>query len=344
MHFCNNGLEALEYLRSTNVDVMVTDITMPFMSGLELLQRVKDEQIADPPEVILVTGLSELDLKRQALDLGATDLLTKPVRLEEMEARIRSGLRIKQYHRELQSLNAKLEQRVNERTRQLQSARLELILRLAKAAELRDEQTGSHILRVAQCARKLAICMGLSNEFADTILFAAPLHDIGKIGIPDSILLKPGRLTASERQIMQLHCDVGARILSDTDELTHEFRKFDHIADLMSVTESDPILVMARQIAQYHHEWWNGGGYPQRLSGEDIPLAARIVAVADVFDALISERPYKQACTTSFAVAELISLSGVQFDPQVIETFLEHFDRHSLASQTRGSQQEVYCG
>ncbi|HUE13793.1 MAG TPA: response regulator, partial [Planctomycetaceae bacterium] len=205
---------AWEHLRNGNADVIITDVTMPGLSGPDLVGLLRNNEATKDTPVIVLTGLHKASLKRQVLDLGATDLLTKPIQSDELLARLRSALRLKQCQDALKRQNEQLEQKVAERTHQLQASRIEIIWRLASAAEFRDEKTGSHVVRVAHYCQIVAEALGQTRQFVETLFLSAPLHDLGKIGIPDAILHKPEKLTDEERRIVQTHCEIGARILS----------------------------------------------------------------------------------------------------------------------------------
>ncbi|HEX4070435.1 MAG TPA: HD domain-containing phosphohydrolase [Planctomycetaceae bacterium] len=319
----SDSLKAWDYLRLNEADIIVTDVSMPGLSGPDLVRRLrKNESTRDTPVVVL-TGLHEASLKRQVLDLGATDLLSKPIQPDELLARLRSALRLKQMQDALKRQNERLEQTVLERTRQLQASRIEIIWRLAKAAEFRDEQTGSHVLRVAHYCRIIAEALGQPRAFVETVFLSAPLHDLGKIGIPDAILHKPGRLTVAEREIVKTHCEIGERILSGprhSKQLLHF--GVGSLPEDAFCGEEDPVLRMAREIAASHHERWDGAGYPRGLAGEAIALSGRITAVADVYDALTSTRPYKCAIESDEAFELIRSEAGKHFDPVVCEAFL----------------------
>jgi putative two-component system response regulator len=254
---------------------------------------------------LVLTGNTSEEAKRRALASGARDFLTKPFGPTELLLRVRSLLEVQQLHRWLRAQNADLERQVAERTRDLEQARLEILGRLALAAEYRDDATQEHAWRIARTCGLLAGAMGLGDWQVELIARAAPLHDIGKIGIPDAVLLKPGELTAGEFAAIKAHTEIGAQILSGGQ---------------------GSVLLLAERIALTHHERWDGGGYPGRIAGEEIPLAGRIVAVADVFDALTHERPYKPAWPVERAVGEVLAQRGRQFDPDVVDTFstLEH--------------------
>jgi putative two-component system response regulator len=329
LHFANGVDEALGILNSRDIDAVVSDIKMPGKDGFALLAAILNSECLSHVPVIMLTGCSERDLKRRALEAGATDLLTKPVLVEDLIARLRSALRLKSFqdelriaNREIRIANHALEQRVKERTGQLEASRLDMALRLAKVAELHDRETGDHIARVGAYCRATAEALDLGLEFVDLLFVASPLHDIGKIGISDSILNKPGRLTSEERLVIETHCDIGFRILND--RATTSLSMLTPLAGDHSVRETlgNPLIELAATIALAHHEKWDGSGYPRGLKGEDVPLAGRIVAVADVFDALCSKRPYKPAFTPEKAFQIMAEGVGSHFDPEVHAGFL----------------------
>ncbi|MCA9103923.1 MAG: response regulator [Planctomycetales bacterium] len=323
MHFISCPLEALEFLKREPVSAVVTDVCMPRIGGLELLRQIRgDARLADLP-VVVVTGDSDRTLKRQALDLEATDLLAKPVDQEILRVRIRNALRLYFNSQELQRERDLLERRVRERTRELDLSRQEIIWRLAKASEYRDEETGNHVVRVACYSRAVAKALGQSDSFVDQIFLAAPLHDLGKIGIPDAVLLKPGKLDENEWRIMKRHCEMGASILSDSSRLRQAAGVFFGTSDPnVWIPIQTPLMVMATSIALAHHEKWNGTGYPFGKKGDEIPLEARIVAIADVYDALRSRRPYKDPFPEEVALDILEQGAGEHFDPEVVNAFL----------------------
>lgn len=337
----SDSQEAWRYLQSQPVDAIISDVTMPGMSGIDLLQRLRSHPLTRDVPVAMLTGLGEASLKCQVLDMGATDLLNKPFQAADLLARLRSMLRLKAAEDELREQNRSLDAIVQQRTRQLQRSRMQIIRRLAKAGEFRDEETGEHVVRVANCSRILARGLGLSLAECEQIFLVAPLHDIGKIGIPDSILLKPGRLTSEERAVMQTHCEIGERILREPS-LT-ELCLLDEAACLQGLEQTnDPLMEIARQIAIAHHERWDGRGYPHQLSGREIPLAARIVSVADVFDALTSARPYKAALPVDEAARIIFSGRGSQFDPEVTDVFLEQIDQLAEVREQVARSQQLY--
>jgi putative two-component system response regulator len=292
--------------------LLVLDLHMPVMDGLTLLRRIR---AAEPSgsffPIIVLTADTSVDARRAALSAGATDFLTKPFDAIETVLRIRNLLLARRMHEELQSQNETLERRVAERTRELEEARLETLERLALAAEFRDDATGQHTRRVADISSLIALRLGWSSADVALIWRAAPLHDVGKIGITDQILLKHGPLGADEQARMKDHTLIGAQILSGSHSRT---------------------LQLAAEIALTHHEYWNGQGYPRGLAGVEIPESGRIVAVADVFDALTHARPYKPAWPVDRAVAEIARRAGFQFDPRVVEAFLSLPDHAKLVA------------
>lgn len=284
-------------------DLVILDLHMPHLDGFALMQALGPAIPRDTylPLLVMTADITP-EAKQRALAMGAKDFLTKPFDTTETLLRIRNLLETRRLHLQLQRQNQTLEEKVEERTQELAAAQLEILERLALAAEYRDDDTGQHTQRVGRIAALLARALGWPAEQGELIGRAAPLHDLGKIGIPDWILLKPEKLTADEFARMQQHTNVGARILSGS--------RF-------------PLLQLAEEIAHTHHERWDGAGYTGGLRGEAIPIAGRIVAVADVFDALTHERPYKRAWPVEEAVAEITRQSGSQFDPAVVEAFTQ---------------------
>jgi putative two-component system response regulator len=287
-------------------DLVLLDWHMPGRNGPELLEDIAF--LTEEPNwmpVLVVTADIAPETKRRALSLGARDFLTKPIDVFEVLLRVRNLLQTRYLRVELQRNNELLHERVSQRTLELEDARLEMLDRLALAAEYRDDATGQHSERIGRTSELLAHAMGLAGSEAALIGQAARLHDIGKIGIADDLLLKPGKYTAEEFNAMKLHPAIGARILSGS---------------------TNELLMMAEQIALTHHERWDGRGYPNGLAGEAIPLPGRIVTVADVFDALTHHRPYKEPWPIHVAVREILSETGATFDPRVTEAFgrLDH--------------------
>jgi response regulator RpfG family c-di-GMP phosphodiesterase len=324
MSFAGSADDALDELRAGDFDVVVSDVNMPGKDGFALLLEMRaGDRTRDVP-VIILTGRQEGDIKRRALDLGATDLLNKPVDPQDLIARLRSVIRLKTYQDEIKDQNATLERRVRERTAELANSRLDIIWRLGKAAEYRDVETGNHIVRVGCYCRVIAETLGANHEFVEMLFLASPLHDIGKIGIPDAILLKHGPLSEDEWDVMKRHCVIGSEILREESKSMNAFLTWRGgcVPDHNGVAQN-PVLKMASTIALTHHERWDGTGYPRGLAGEEIPQESRIVALADVYDALCSERPYKPAFSHDDALALIREEVGRHFDPAVYAAFAE---------------------
>ncbi|MBI4499251.1 MAG: response regulator [Chloroflexi bacterium] len=282
-------------------DLILLDLHMPHVDGFTLLERFHSliPEGSYLPILVLTADITP-EAKQRALGSGARDFLTKPFDLMEVLLRVDNLLETRFLHLQLQSQNRLLEERVWYRTRELEESQAEILERLALAAEYRDDETGRHTQRVGQLAAVVAAQLGLPGDQVELLRLAAPLHDVGKIGVPDVILRKPGKLTPEEFAVVKTHTTVGARILAGGR------------SDLVQLAET---------IALAHHERWDGTGYPQGLKGDDIPLLARIVTVADVYDALIYERPYKAAWPLQEALAEIERQKGRQFDPQVVDAF-----------------------
>jgi len=325
MHFAQGAEEALAATEEFSFDVIVSDVSMPGKSGLELLAELQENPGTANIPVIILTGNAESDLKRRALNLGATDLLNKPVGREDLRARLRSVLKLKRYQDEILNYNALLEERVRERTAELENSRLDIVWRLAKAGEFRDEETGYHVMRVGWSSFAIARHLGLGERESEGILLTSPLHDIGKIGIPDGILLKQGSLTPEERETMQRHCEIGAAILleepkSDGNPLGSRWG----LGAMGTTLDMDnAFLRMAADIALNHHEKWDGSGYPAGKPGESIPLPARIVSMADVYDALRSERSYKGAYDVDRCIEIIQGMKSTNFDPALVTVFMD---------------------
>ena len=281
-------------------DLVLLDLRMPFMDGFEVLREMHALQPEDAPPVLVLTAQPDMPTRLKVLDSGARDFIPKPFECLEVLSRIRNMLEMRLSQNRLRRQNEVLEQIVQARTCEVTDTRLEVVRRLGRAAEYRDNETGLHILRMSKMSANLARHAGLDEADCELILNASPMHDIGKIGIPDAILLKRGKLDADEWRVMQTHTHIGAEILSG------------HDSELMR---------MAREIALSHHEKWDGSGYPHGTAGEDIPFAARITAVADVFDALTSERPYKRAWPVTAAIEEITRIAGSHLDPRLVEIF-----------------------
>jgi len=314
-----NGQEAISLLGSLCVDTILLDVMMPEMSGLELCRHIRADERTMHTPVVFVTAAVDREFRREARAAGADDFLSKPFDEFELLARVQNTVRVKLYYdglaREREDLQVQVDTRAKEleaasqRLERLQAdldlARSETILRLVKAAEFRDDETAAHLQRMSHYCRLLGLRAGLDPDRCEMLQVASPMHDVGKIGIPDNILLKPGRLTPDEFQIMKQHAEIGYRILSGSES---------------------PLVELAALIAHTHHEKFDGSGYPNGLVGEAIPIEGRVAAVADVFDALTSKRPYKPAWPVEDAVALLEKGKGAHFDPRLVDLFLGSMD------------------
>ncbi|MEQ5807484.1 response regulator [Alteromonas sp. NFXS44] len=278
LYFAKSGDEALKLAEKQRPDLILMDVMMPEMTGFQACTHLKKTHGLKHIPVIFVTALNDATDEAEGFAVGGVDYITKPISPPVVLARVKTHLSLVQ-------------------SEELRRTRMQVIQRLGRAAEYKDNETGMHVLRMSHFSKIIALAYGFSEARADMLLHAAPMHDIGKIGIPDSIMLKPGRLTDSEFEVMKTHPKIGAEILGDAD------------SDLMN---------LARIVALTHHEKWDGTGYPEALAGEDIPIEGRIVAVADVFDALTSRRPYKEAWPVDKALDFMHSQSGIHFDPALI--------------------------
>jgi len=292
--------EVLDVCKENHIDLILLDINMPYMDGYEVMDQLQDYYQALMPPVLVLTAQASTEFKKKAFDRGARDYVTKPFSIDEILSRVKNLLQVQLMHEQLENQNHMLELKVKERTQEIFQTRLEVVRRLGRAAEYRDNETGFHIVRMSKISMLLGQACGMGDYQADLLLNASPMHDIGKIGIPDHILLKPGKLDAEEWGIMKTHAEIGANILSGG---------------------GSDLLDMASEIAMTHHEKWDGSGYPSNLEGEAIPLSGRISAVADVFDALTSERPYKKAWAVEDAVEFMAKQSNKHFDPMLIKYF-----------------------
>jgi len=294
-------LEAIGWAMSESVDLVLVDYRMPDLDGIEFVKRLRSFPGYAHVPVVMVTVYDDRGVRYSALDAGVTDFLTKPLDTRECLARCRNLLTLRRQQLALEDRGRLLEGLVDEATREVREREKETLLRLAKAGEFRDEETGNHVLRMAHYSRVIAQALGMSADDVETIELAAPLHDLGKIGLPDHILLKSGRLTPEETLVMQRHPIIGYEILKDS---------------------ASKYVRMGALIALGHHEKYDGSGYPYGLVRDHIPQAARIVAVADVYDALTTKRPYKQAWDSDAAFQYLLDHRRDHFDPRIVEAFV----------------------
>jgi putative two-component system response regulator len=317
-----NSAEVLALMIRAEPDVVLLDVVMPEVNGLEVLAAIRaDARLAHIP-VVMLTASEDRTTKCQALGLGATDFLAKPVDPSELASRIANVLAVKAHHDHLRNHAAELERVVQERTAQLEASHRNVIHCLARAAEIRDDDTGQHVLRVGRYAGIIARQLGWDDASAEMLEQAAQLHDVGKLGVPDAVLLKPGKLTPLEYELMQKHCSLGMWVFESlTDAEWTTFRRHAELGERILAGRGSEVLDMAAQIALTHHERWDGSGYPIGLAGEDIPLVGRITAVADVFDALSTSRPYKPAIPVDKCFAILEEGRSTQFDPIVLSAF-----------------------
>lgn len=301
----NDPREVISRYKQIRPDLVLLDLNMPHVDGFEVLEQLK--QINDPlmPPVIVLTAQNSRDYLLRALNGGARDFIAKPFDRMELFARVNNLLDAHLGHLMLHDQKAVLDGLVLQRTEELRRTQLQIVQRLGKASEYRDEETGNHIMRMSHITSLLARALGWCEYDCDLILHASTMHDVGKIGIPDDILLKPGKLEPHECEVMKTHTTIGGILLENDD--------------------SD-IMRLAREIALSHHERWDGNGYPYGLREDDIPQSGRISAVADVFDALASERPYKKCWTLEAAIEFISENSGKQFDPEVVDAFLSNLD------------------
>lgn len=306
----HNGHDGMALAISAHPDLILLDIMMPGMDGFETVGTLKANQMTEHIPVIMLTALDDRSSKLRALEAGAEEFLSKPFDRADLIVRVRNLLRIKEYGDFLNNHNRLLESKVKQRTDELNTAYRDTVFTLIRASEHKDEETGFHVRRISHYCHCLAHALNLPESFCEIILQASPMHDVGKIGIPDHILLKPGSFNQEEWNIMRTHCVLGSSILADG---------------------SSPYTKMGAEIALYHHERWDGSGYPNGLSGETIPLAARLMQICDVYDALRSRRPYKPPFEHQRAVNIITQGDGrtlpTHFDPQILSCFISQADQ-----------------
>lgn len=299
LYFAKSGEEALRLADKHRPDLILLDVMMPDMTGFDACKTLKASAHLNNIPVIFVTALNDATDEAEGFAVGGVDYITKPISPPVVKARVKTHLSLVQAD-------------------ELRRTRMQVIQRLGRAAEYKDNETGMHVMRMSHYSKVLAVACGFSEDQAELLLHAAPMHDIGKIGIPDSIMLKPGRLTDEEFSIMKKHPEIGAEILGDADS---------------------ELLKLARTVSLTHHEKWDGSGYPYGLVGEAIPVSGRIVAIADVFDALTSKRPYKDKWTVDETLDYMESQSGKHFDPDLIYLLRQNLDK-ILAIKSRWQDEE----
>ncbi len=300
VHSIQNPTEVAKRFNEQRPNLILLDINMPKMNGFDVLDSLKQAADGNLPPVIFLTAEMAADNRTKAFEKGVLDFISKPFNRQELLARVRNLLTLELAHQELTLKKNNLEVMVSHRTEALRRSQLEVVQVLGKAAEYRDNETGAHIMRMSNISAHIAKVLGYGPDFVNQILNASPMHDVGKIAIPDHILLKPGKFTPDEWEIMKTHTTMGYEILKSKDSA---------------------ILNLASEIALHHHEKWDGTGYPHGLAGSNIPVSCRIVAVSDTFDALLSLRPYKKPWDLADAKAYMFAEAGRQFDPEVIRAF-----------------------
>jgi len=297
----NNGQLALKIASAQSPDLILLDVMMPGMDGYEVCRQLKKNEATRHIPVIFVTARGEVADETLGFELGAADYITKPVSPPIVHARVRAHLALSNQRRYLEHLVAERTSELERSNRQLEKTHLVMLQQLGRAADYRDNETGMHIIRVGNFSKLLGLASGFMESQSELLMYASMMHDIGKIGIPDHVLLKPGKLTEDEFEIIKKHPEIGAQIIGDHDA---------------------EVLKMAKQIALTHHEKWDGQGYPHGLGGENIPITGRIVAIADVFDALTCIRPYKRAWSIESALELIVKEAGRHFDPGLVKLFL----------------------
>ena len=292
--------KALAMYKEFQPDLVLLDINMPHLDGFQVMKQLQEIEKDSYAPILVLTAQSARNVRLNALSAGARDFIEKPFDITEVVHRITNMLETRLLHNQVRDQNRSLEIKVKDRTRELEKSRQEAILSLGRAAEYRDNETGMHVLRMSRLSEKLANVIGLTENECQLILQASPMHDVGKIGVPDEILLKPGKLDKKEWEIMRKHPEIGAEILSGSHS---------------------EVMQMAETIALTHQERWDGSGYPRGLKGEKIPLAGRVVAICDVFDALTSKRYYKEAFSIEKSMQIIEEASGKDFEPKLVDAF-----------------------
>ena len=339
----NDPRQAMEQIGVERPDVVLLDIMMPHVTGLDLLKARRRRPEFQHIPFIILSANAENQIKREALQLGATDFLAKPVDPSDLSLRVQNALIVKRHHDHLKNYAVELELQVRERTQQLEKSREQIIHCLARAAEYRDNETGEHVIRVGKYCGVIASQLGFGRDYCREIELAAQLHDVGKIGIPDAVLLNPGKLSNEEFEVMKTHCGLGMQIMEPLSEgEASRIRRHSEMGGFIMDGVDSPMLELAATIARTHHEKWDGTGYPFGLQGDEIPIEGRICCVADVYDALCSERPYKPKFPIKKCLEIMLSERGTRFDPIVLDAFFERIeDIESIRSRFEDSQQAL---
>lgn len=314
-----NPIEGLDWCLANDPELIIVDYMMPELNGIEFIKKIRAESSKKDIPILMVTANDNNNVRYEALESGATDFLNKPIDKTEFMIRVRNMLSLRSSQRKLSDKATWLAEEVNKATREIRNREQEIIFRLSKAAEYRDPETGGHIKRMAHYSKHIATQLGLETAIQNLILEAAPMHDIGKVGIPDAILLKPGKLDEAEFELMKEHAKIGYDILSGS---------------------SSKLMQLGAIIALTHHEKYNGSGYPNGLKGDKTPIYGQIIAVADVFDALTSERPYKRPWSIDSAIKFLEDGSGQHFKPECVTAFLQDWE-NVLAIKERFADEEI---
>lgn len=303
LKYITDSRETIDTYITYQPDLLLLDLRMPYMDGLEVLKKLNEIKGDDYLPVIIVTAQDDKETRLKGYELGAKDFISKPIDHIEVLIRIKNMLEMRLMHNDLKSYNKQLEEKVEARAKELNNMHLELINRLLLIVEFRDDNTGKHIMRIGAYVSELCRVMGLSNDYCSKLFHASMMHDVGKIAIPDEVLLKPGKLTPDEFDRMKQHTIKGYEMLKGSNS---------------------EVINLAEQIALTHHERWDGTGYPNGLRGEDIPLCGRITALIDVFDALLTKRPYKEPWALDDVLKYISAAGGGQFDPNIVAVFMAH--------------------
>ncbi|MCA9197777.1 MAG: response regulator [Planctomycetales bacterium] len=324
----SDATQAFELIMHEQPDLILLDVVMPGINGLDILAKMRSHPLTKYLPVLILTAATDPETKFRALELGATDFLSKPVDPGDLAPRVRNALMVKSHQDHLKHYADELARQVRMRTAELAASRQDVILCLARAGEYRDHETGNHVLRVGLFVGEIARELGMDEDTVENMEQAALLHDVGKIGVSDLILLKPGKLTEDEFNQMKRHCEFGRNIIQPNPDLRwRALGTYSKLSGQDIPIGSSPIMAMAARIAFTHHERWDGTGYPRGLQGEEIPIEGRITAVADVYDALSSVRPYKRAFPPDECFRIMQEASGKHFDPQIFDAFSACLDR-----------------